>query len=323
MRELHKQAAALGHDAVAASLALEDVCALCRIVAAAGFLPEERLLEAAAARLTAAGGAGGGGAAGNGDAAAALALAACEAGLERTLGARLIDDIAAAGSPSDHLSGTAAVQLALAAAAAGKADSPLLQALVARCSAREMDLQPSSLRDLRLAMLLAGPGLMEALEGRSAVFLKVFCDASHPLDDPRHLPPRGPPAAGGLPPDTDILTPLEQELSDALHACEVPHTRAISLEGVFFPLGFEAHEASTAVCFEEPAALAVYDNRPSQRTAFQRWRYRVAAAAGWRVLAVSWKEWQAASDEGGAEACAAHVRKLLQGPTLDFEAAAE
>lgn len=304
----------------AGSLSFEDLCAVCRLLAASGYAPEPALLTAAAARLRellAGGKAPDSAARGAG---AALALAACEAG-QQDLGAELVGELCAAGAGGSHgdaaLPATGAAALALAATVTGRIDAPLMEALLVRCSARELELSPSALGELRLAVALADPGLLEQLDARASGFFRTLCLPA-PLDDPR---------AALLPADTtglnafeEALTPFEAEVSTALVECEIRHSRAAVASGMLLPLsaqiaggagalGGEAAKGQLALFAEDVASRAVFSNAPTRRTAFQSWKYRAVARAGWRVFPVEEKAWRGLV---GSEQKAAHLRQLLQ-----------
>merc|ERR1711908_74607 len=105
------------------------------------------------------------------------------------------------------------------------------------------------------------------------------------------------------------LTPLELEVSEALHACETPHSRGAMLAGSFFPI--LSHARNCVVCAEHPGAYATYVNAEDQRTAWQRWKYKSVAAAGFKVFSVAEAEWRGLV---GTEERAAFMRKVLQTP---------
>ncbi|CAE8736941.1 unnamed protein product [Polarella glacialis] len=176
VEDLYLQTAHLG-DAVS-GMAFPDLCRLLRVLTSSGYLPEERLLDAAEQQLDSH--LSGAGAAA--DAAAHLALSACEAsggpGPWRALGVRAVEALCArdwrdlgrrlssevgdgtdGGDGGRHLGGAGAAALALAATVCGRAEPQLLEALIGRCSVREMDLNEAALGDLRLTAVLAGKGL--------------------------------------------------------------------------------------------------------------------------------------------------------------------
>lgn len=307
--EIHRQAVKLGAETVVKELSFQDLGALCRLLTASGHLLDGKLLEAAAAALTKLAGSGGLTSPGDADAAAALALAACESGAEQGLGAELVDSLRTAGVASGKdgpLGARGAAALALAAACTGRADVALLDALLGRCSSCELDFGGSAgaaalLGDLRLAALLAGPGVAGALDIRAAGFARTLC-GEVPLDDPR-----GPlPEAGGL---REALTPFEDEVSSTLTELEVVHSRGALAVGAFLPLTSGAQR--TAVFAEDAMSHAVYVNAASRRTAWQRWKYRAVAAGGWRVAVVEEEAWRSLRE---AEERKAHLRQVLQNP---------
>mmetsp|Transcript_85611 Transcript_85611/g.223105 ORF Transcript_85611/g.223105 Transcript_85611/m.223105 type:complete len:417 (-) Transcript_85611:50-1300(-) len=319
---LHKQVVSLGSEALGNHLNLADLSVLCRLLTAAGFLPDRRLFVAGATQLRkhlSSGSCTGA----TFDAGAGLALAACEAGEEQGLGSELVGELCAAGAARTHgenaLGGSGAAALALAAAAAGRADGPLLEALLIRCSLREIDLCPAMLGDLRLAALLAGPAATEQLDIRALSFLRTLClDAR--LDDPRLA--LLPAEAGAF---DEALTPFEAEVSESLGQCEIPHARAALASGLFLPLsavqaggasvlGGAAARGQLAIFAEDAAARAVYINDQSKRSAFQRWKYRAVAAAGWRVFPVEDGRWRALA---GREERSGHLKELLLAGPLE------
>lgn len=332
--ELAEDVAALHAEATEAAVAglnLDAIADLCRILVSAGRRPEDHVLSLASSRLRAAlasvetrPGAPGGGGGVSGAAAAAVALAVCEAGGERAVGAELVGLVCASGlvpggdalldvsgssglsasaSGARSLGGGAAAALLLAAAACRCADASLLNALLACCSADECGLSEESLGDIRLAVAIADAEAVAGLDARSAGFLRTLCSGAL-LDDPRGLAPEE--HAGGYP---DALTDFEKEVSEALRTAEVIHCQGAHVSGIFVPMaGFVK---KCAVFAEDAAARATFANRPAERTALQRWKYRAVAAAGWKVTAVSAADWRQLTD--GQER-AAHVRKLLQEP---------
>lgn len=305
---LHNEVSALAPDVVVAQLGLDTACHLCRILSASRHLVDKRLLEAAATLLRSLlTGVSSGGQAlepDDADASAALALAACEAGHSQ-LGGELVEGICAAGlvsgSHGSSLSGAGASALLLAAAASGRADVKLLDSLLTLCSAREMDLDMGLLGDVRLAALLAGPEVVAALDVIATGFLRTLC-SDVALDDPR-----GPiPEPGSY---TESLTPLESEVSEALAAAEVPHCKGSAVSGAFFPLSSIAKHS--LFCVEEVAAGAVYINAPTQRTAWQSWKYKAATQEGWKMFLVPEAEWRGLV---GLEERAAYLRQLSRTP---------
>jgi len=319
---VQKEIARFGPDALAGQLGVQELCSLCRLLTASGHLPDGKLLTGAVSQLRKLLGSGSG-PAGIWDAGAALALSICEAGEEHGLGAKIVSELCAVGAAAvvgdNALSGAGAAALALAAAAAGCADGPLFEALLGRCSRREVDLCPSTLGELRLAALLAGPNVIEQIDARAMSFLRTLC-LEAPLDDPRIaiLPIE----AGAF---DEALTPFEAELSEALTACEIPHSRAGLVSDLFLPLsalnaggagalGGMAARGQLAIFAEDVAARAVYSNMQTRRCAFQRWKYSAVVAAGWRIFPVAEGPWRALV---GREARAAHLRDILQSGPLD------
>mmetsp|Transcript_63470 Transcript_63470/g.138231 ORF Transcript_63470/g.138231 Transcript_63470/m.138231 type:complete len:373 (-) Transcript_63470:71-1189(-) len=279
---LHDEVALLSPEALDKQLGFDGLCHVCRSTAAAGIVPEEKLLQAAVAKLRSLNGIAGADA----EAAASLALAVCEAGQERSLGGVLVDELCAAGVASssgpEAISGSAAAALTLAAAVSGRSEAGLFDALLGRCSAREEDLTPALLGDLRLAALLAGTAVTSELGVAATGFLRTLCSEVL-LDDPRGMPP----ADGER---EQALTPFEKELSEVLLAAEVPHCHGARLTGMFLPLSSFARKG--AFFAEDLASQAAFSNAPDSRRAYQRWKLRAVAASGWRAFAVSEKEWR-------------------------------
>eukprot|EP00929_Paragymnodinium_shiwhaense_P060165 TRINITY_DN30078_c0_g1_i13.p1 TRINITY_DN30078_c0_g1~~TRINITY_DN30078_c0_g1_i13.p1 ORF type:complete len:249 (-),score=63.65 TRINITY_DN30078_c0_g1_i13:141-887(-) len=238
------------------------------------------------------------------DAGAFLALASCEAGYEESMAPELVEAVCNAGfgSADSGLGGGGAAALALAAAVVGRADSSIFDALLTRCSAREEDLKPSDLGDLRLAASLAGSAATEGLDVRAAGFLSTLC-ADAALDEPRGTP-ASPTSRDGF---AGHLTELELEVSAALHEAEVPHCRGLAVEGGFIPLASMARR-QTAVFAEDVSSRAVYDNEPAERRAYQRWLLRHITGAGYKVFAVPALEWRGLADQSER---ASYLQKLL------------
>lgn len=292
---LNSEVNRLGVATLVREFDVQDLAALCRALSAGGYRSPD-LLQASVGAVGSA----------PSDAAASVALAACEAGLEQSLGAELVDRLCGAGAASatSPLGGAGAAELALAAAAAGRVDAAMLNALLERCSAQEMDLDIHLLGDLRLTALLAGPAVVNALDVRASDFLRTLCD-DVPLDDPRGHPPAPEVFA-------EVLTDFESEVSEALSAAEVLHSKGVLVDGAFFPLSNQARQL--IVCPEDAAAQATYVNEPSERSAWQRWKYRVAAAAGWKLYVVKVSDWKVAV---GVDGRVALLRKLLAEPPLE------
>jgi len=78
--------------------------------------------------------------------------------------------------------------------------------------------------------------------------------------------------------------------------------------GMFFPLTSQLQQS--VYCAEDLLCCAVHKNGAKTPRAWQRWRYRVAKAAGWRVFTFSEEEWNLMTD---SEERAAHVRKVVKG----------
>lgn len=307
VEELHRQVSKVGVEAVLAGSSFSELSDLLRVLSCSGFPPQGELVESALKQLQKADV--------DADAAAQIALALHEAGLGRGTeapGSKVVTAIAAAGWAASssrptgpQLGGRGAAALALAVSA-GECSPQLLEALVKRVSAREMDLDVAALGDLRLAALMAGEGVLDAMDSHALSFLRTMCDEVL-LDDPRGFPPAASEYA-------ESLTPVERDLSEALTACEVPHSRGTLLAGAFFPLSSLALKA--AICVEESATGAAYAVGPAanQRSSWQTWKYRAAAATGWRVFAVPEADWHKLT---GSEDKSAYVRRLLQAPPLD------
>lgn len=310
VEELYRQVSKVGVDAVVAGSSFSDLSDLLRVLSCSGFPPQGELVESALNQLQKAQSSSSADV--DVDAAAQVALALHEAGLGQGAeapGSKAVTAITAAGwaasgsRPGPQLGGKGAAALALAASV-GDCSPQLLEALVKRSSAREMDLDVAALGDLRLAALVAGEGVLDAMDIHALSFLRTMCDEVL-LDDPRGFPP----AASEY---VDSLTLVERDLSEALTACEVPHCRGTLLAGAFFPL--TSHALKAALCVEESATGAAYAVGSAKRSAWQTWKYRAAAATGWRVFAVPESDWHELT---GSDAKAAYVRRLLQAPPLD------
>jgi len=298
---IFKAASQLKVDTLLKGLSFQDLCAYCRWLGACGFLVDSQLLEAATEQLTKILQADP--SASDLDAAASLALAACEAGQEAEIGAKVLDGLSSSGMAAEKVSGSSAAALALAAAVSHRADSALFHALLLRCSTCEADLDPLALGDLRLASALA-PGL-------AGNFFKLLC-SDVLLDDPRgHLS-----ATEGT--FAESFTTFESEVSKTLTAAEIPHSRGLFVEGGFFPLVNNQHR--WLFCPEDVAGGAVYINQPDQRRGWQRWKCQAAAKAGWSIFCVSHAHWQTLI---GMESRIAHIREIRNGaPTFPAESAA-
>eukprot|EP00439_Symbiodinium_sp_Y106_P068444 s47_g11.t1 len=303
---LHEEVGQVKADALVAGLELPDLCLLCRVLASSLMPPESSIFDLIGERLQKEALSGD-----SADAAAQFALAACEAGHCRNgVGQAVVQMLCAGGRAATEgpaaLGGTAASALALAAAAAGVAEVPVVEALVKRCAAREMELTVAALGDLRLMAALAGPRVIDKLDGSSLNFLHLMCNDVL-LDDPRGVPPPMLKCA-------DFMSSMEHDVSQVLDACELPHSRGSIVGGAFFPLSSDAMKAVFSV--EDPDACATYFRR-TKLSAFQSWKYRAAAAAGWRVYAVNAADWQRLDD---FEQKVPFVKELLQGPPVDVEA---
>lgn len=296
VEELHRVVSASTVDTLTAHFGFSGLCNLCHLLAASGFLLDERLLHTAADLLSSRFKKDTGFNQEDADGAAVLALAACESGHEKRLGAELVNSLRAG---TDMLSGSGAAALALAAAASGQADSVFMDALLERCSDCELDLTSKELGDVRLAALLAGKHVVDRLSLHAATFLRTLCHDAR-LDDPR----------GEMPPGKmdKVLTPFEVELSEVLTLCEIPHTRGMLICGMFFPL--TNHSQQRVFCAEDLQCCAVHKNDAKRPRTWQRWRYRVAKAAGWHVFTFSEEEWNLMTD---SEERAAHIRKVVRG----------
>eukprot|EP00930_Biecheleria_cincta_P105016 TRINITY_DN97517_c0_g1_i1.p1 TRINITY_DN97517_c0_g1~~TRINITY_DN97517_c0_g1_i1.p1 ORF type:complete len:372 (+),score=99.11 TRINITY_DN97517_c0_g1_i1:45-1160(+) len=313
VEELYRQVSKVGAEAVLAGSSFSELSDLLRVLSCSGFPPQTELVEAALKQLQKAQSSSSADV--DADAAAQIALALHEAGLGQGTeapGSKAVTAIAAAGWAASssrpagpQLGGRGAAALALAVSA-GDCSPQLLEALVKRSSAREMDLDVAALGDLRLAALMAGEGVLDAMDSHALSFLRTMCDEVL-LDDPRGFPP----AASDY---VESLTPVERDLSEALTACEVPHCRGTLLAGAFFPLTSFALKA--AICVEESATGAAYAVGPAanHRSCWQTWKYRAAAATGWRIFAVPEADWH---DLTGSDAKTAYIRRLLQAPPLD------
>merc|ERR1712085_117620 len=110
-------------------------------------------------------------------------------------------------------------------------DSTLLEAMLVRCSTKELQVSPAALGDLRLASLLAGTEVVRQMDARATGFLRTVCQPA-PIDDPRAslLPSE----SGGLSAFDEACTPFEAEVSEALTAAEILHSRAAVAGGGIF-----------------------------------------------------------------------------------------
>merc|ERR1712194_195246 len=232
----------------------------------------------------------------------------------------------AGGSSGDlAIEGSAAVALALAAATAGRADSTLLEAMLVRCSTKELEVSPAALGDLRLASLLAGTEVVRQMDARATGFLRTVCQPA-PIDDPRAslLPSE----SGGLSAFDEACTPFEAEVSEALTAAEILHSSAAVAGGLLVPLsaavsggaaalGGAAAGGRLAFFAEDLTSRAVYSNATSKRTAFQAWKYKVVSSAGWSVFPVQEAPWRSLV---GVDEQTAHLRKLMQVGPIGLQA---
>ncbi|CAJ1335160.1 unnamed protein product [Effrenium voratum] len=261
LQEIHAQVSKLEPKALLEGANLSDLCMLCRVLSSALMPLQAQLLEEVGQKAVQTG---------TPDAAANFALAACEAG-HSELGGQVVEAMRSAVGSDSALSGGGAASLALAAAAAKVLDATLLEALVRRCSAREMELSATHLGDLRLCAVLAGRSVLDKADSQVLSFLSTMCK-NVLLDDPRGEPPSN---------YWDFLTDAENDLSQVLETCELPHSRGMLLGGAFFPLSSQALKA--VISLETSGAAAIYLRGASGRSVWQSWKYRVAASNGWRV----------------------------------------
>ncbi|CAE7269206.1 unnamed protein product [Symbiodinium natans] len=318
---LHEEVVKIKPDVLVAGLELRDLCRLCHVLAGSLMPPEAGVFKLAGEKLQTQALSGD-----SADAAAHFALAACEAGQGREeVGEAIVEvpegtghrvthgpdacraqDVLGAEYEITRLGGAAASALALAAAAVGRAKAPLVEALVKRCAAREMELTVPALGDLRLMAALAGPGVIDNIDGSALSFLRLMCNEVL-LDDPRGAPPP-------MLKCEDFLSSMEHDISQVLDACELPHSQGTIVGGAFFPLSSDAMKAVFSA--EDPDAGATYFRR-TKLSAFQSWKYRAAVAAGWRVYAIRAPDWQRLED---LEQKVPFVKEMLQGPPVDVEA---
>jgi len=313
---LLQSCSSIGNDALVKTLTLPQLAQVLRLLLAGGQLPDAALLKAVTektrSQLTA-----GTASSADLDASAAIALAACEAGSHADLGTGIVQQMISTGAArsdgAQALGGAGAAALSLAAAICEQLDTTLLESLLIRCSAKEVDLEPAMLGDIRLATTIAGSDIILDMDPRALSFYRTLCQDAV-LDDPR--PPAEEPDVEGAA-ASDILenqlSLFEQEVSRTLRNLEVVHSRTSTIGGFEVQLSALAPPGGRSKCAifcEEPLIRSVYLNTPSQRTAWQSWKYKVVANHGFQVFPLTVDKWKTLAT---TEDRSTYLREVLAG----------